>query len=95
MSKYYALFFFMVLSVPLLLGLNAWQANKCGTIRNEIKSIEKSQENCVKNNKAISNDILDILAIDSLETKARDMGLRKKGPEDVMLIIVGGGERGY
>ena len=64
-------------------------ADSCTRLAAALDSVD------IKDNKAISSEILDILAIDNLEIKARDMGLRKKGPEDVLLIIVGGEERGY
>ena len=95
MTRYYVLFFFLVLAIPLLWGINTWQANKCGKLRNDIRFIEKEQEDSMKENRAIANDILNILAVENLETKAQDMGLRKMGPEDVTVIIVGGLERGY
>ena len=95
MIKYYVLLFFMALTIPLLLGLNAWQSNECGKIKSEIRSIERRQENSVRYNKTIVNEIRDILAVNNLETVAQNMGLQKKKPEDVMLIIVGGDERGY
>ena len=95
MTKYYILFFFLVLTIPLLWWVNARQANKCGELRNDIRFLEKEQEDSMKESRAIANDILNILTVENLETKAQDMGLRKMGPEDVTVIIVGGLERGY
>lgn len=95
MAKYYVLFFMMVVTIPLFLGLNALQSIECGKIRNEIKSIEKNEENCVNENKTVANDIVKLLATERLETEARKMGLRKMNPEDVILVIMGGKGRGY
>jgi cell division protein FtsL len=94
MTKYYVLFFLMVLTIPLLLGINAWQSNECGIIRNEIKRLEKNQENAVSENKMAATEIVDLLAINRLEAEARKMGLEKKQPEDVILIVMGRKESG-
>ena len=90
MIKTYALLFLMVLTIPVFLGLNAWQSNECGEIRNEIKVIEKRQEQCVIENKAIANEIADLLAADRVEAEAQKLGLQKMRPEDVLLIVMGG-----
>jgi cell division protein FtsL len=90
MIKTYALLFLMVLTIPVLLGLNAWQANECGVIRNEIKALEKSQEQCVTENKAITTEIADLLAAGRVEAEAQKLGLHKMRPEDVLLIVMGG-----
>jgi len=90
MKKYYAVLFLLALTIPLFWGINAWQANECGIIRSEIKNLEKSQENCLDENKTIANEIGNLLTADRLDTEARKMGLRKMRPEDVILIIMGG-----
>jgi len=90
MRRNYVMFFLMVLTIPLFLGISAWQANECGMIRKEIKILEKNQEDCVTEHKAVVNEIVDLLATDRLENEAQKMGLQKMRPEDVILIIMGG-----
>jgi cell division protein FtsL len=90
MIKTYALLFLTVLTIPAFLGVNAWQANECGEIRNEIKALEKSQEQCVTENKAVTTEIADLLAADRVEEKKKKLGLQKMRPEDVVLIVMGG-----
>jgi len=90
----YVLFFAMVLTIPLFLGINAWQSNECGILRNEIKVLEKSQESRVNENKMAANEIVDLLATGRLEAEAKKMGMQKIRPEDVLLIIMGGKGRG-
>jgi len=95
MKGYYALFFLMVISIPVFLWANAWQSNECGILKNEIKKIEKTQENAVEENKTVVAEIADLLAVDKLENDARNkLGLKKIRPEDVLLIIMGGKGRG-
>ncbi|MCL1931545.1 MAG: hypothetical protein FWF55_06985 [Treponema sp.] len=90
MIKTYALLFLAVLTMPVLLGVNAWQSNECGEIRSEIKAIEKSQERCVTENKAITTEIANLLTAGRVETEAKKLGLHKMRPEDVVLIVMGG-----
>ena len=81
----------MVISVPFLLGINAWQSNECGKIKREIRELENKQENCVENNKTLVADIADLLGVDKLELDAQQkLGLKKNRPEDITLIIMGG-----
>jgi len=90
----YVLFFAMILTIPLFLGINAWQSNECGILRNEIRVLERNQENRVNENKMAANEIVDLLATGRLEAEAKKMGLQKIRPEDVLLIIMGGKGRG-
>jgi len=95
MKAFYALFLMMVISIPVFLWVNAWQSNECGMLRNEIKRMEKNQENAVEENKTAVAEIADLLAVDKLEKDARNrLGLKKIRPENVLLIIMGGKGRG-
>jgi len=96
MKGFYALFFLMVITIPVFLCANAWQSNECGVLRNEIKRLEKTQENAVEENKTAVAEIADLLAVDKLEKDARNrLGLKKIRPENVLLIIMGGKGRGF
>ncbi|MDR0456979.1 MAG: hypothetical protein LBH20_09900 [Treponema sp.] len=90
MKKDYVLLFLLALTIPVFLGVNAWQANKCGEIRSEIKVIEKEQEDRINENKTVANEIVNLLAAEKLDAEAQKMGLRKMRPEDVILIVMGG-----
>jgi cell division protein FtsL len=95
MTRYYAVFFLMVLTIPVFLAVNTWQSNECGILRSEIKTLERIQENRLNENKTIANEIVDLLATERLETEARKMGLQKMRPEDVVLVIMGGKGRDF
>ena len=96
MKGYFALFFLMIITIPVFLWVNAWQSNECGVIRNEIKKMEKNQENTVEENKTVIAEIADLLAVDKLEDGAVNrLGLKKIRPESVLLIIMGGKGRGH
>ena len=90
MIKIYALLFLTVLTIPAFLGVNAWQANECGKLRSEIKTLERSQEQCVTENKAVATEVADLLAAGRVEAEAKKLGLHKMRPEDVLLIVMGG-----
>ena len=94
--KRYVLFFAMVISIPVFLGVNAWQANTCGEIKNSIKKIERQQEDCVDENKTVAAEIADLLAVDRIENEAqKTLGMQKIRPQDVTLIIMGGKGRDF
>ena len=96
MKGYYVLFILMGISIYGLLWANAWQSNECGMLRNEIRKLEKSQENSMEENKTVAAEIADLLAVDKLDKDARDkLGLKKTRPEDVLLIVVGGKGRDF
>jgi len=90
MTKSYVIFFLLVISIPLMLGINAWQGNKCGTIEREIKNIEEIQEKYVKENKTVVAEIADLLAVEQLDADARKKGLHKLHPENIIMIILRG-----
>ena len=96
MKAYYALFFLMVITIPVFLWVNAWQSNECGILKNDIKKMEKDQENVVEANKTVVAEIAEQLAVDKLEDDARNrLGLQKIRPENVLLIIMKGKGRGH
>ena len=90
MTRYYALFFLMMLTIPLFLGINVWQSNECGMLRKAIHEIEMQQEDCVSGHKIVAGEIINLLTTDKLETEAQKMGLHKMRHEDVLVIIMGG-----
>ena len=93
MKFFYPIFFIMVISIPVFLGINAGQANKCGEMRKDIKTLERLQENSVENGRIIAAEIADLLTVERLENEARiNLGLRKMRPEEIRLIILGGGK---
>jgi cell division protein FtsL len=89
--KGYFLFFLMVITIPVFLGINAWQSNKMGVLRGEIRQLERQQENLVETNRTIAADIADLLAVERIDKEAKGrLGMTKINPEDVTLIILGG-----
>jgi len=95
MKKSYFMFFVMAITIPVFLGINAWQANACGVLRTDIRRLERAQENLVEENKTVAAEIANLLAVDRIESDARyRLGMIRMHPEDVTLIIVGGDGHG-
>jgi len=95
MRKLYVMLFVVAFTVPVFLGANAWQSNRCGALRGDIRRLERAQENLLEENKTVAAEIANLLAIDRLERDAvYRLGMTRMRPEDVTLIIVGGDELG-
>ena len=92
-KRFYIVFFIMVITIPLFLGVNAYQANVCDEIRRDIKGVERLQENSIENSRIISAEIADLMTVERLENEAKNnLGYRKMRPEEIRLIILGGGK---
>jgi cell division protein FtsL len=89
--KKYLLLYAAVITIPLLLGLNAWQSNRYISLRQEIKRLEEAQEEWVESNKRLIAGIAVLSSPKRIEFIAREMGLRKIRPENVLQIKI---ERG-
>ncbi|MDR1507166.1 MAG: cell division protein FtsL [Treponema sp.] len=87
-------FYFMVLTIPLLLGLVSWQSARYGDLERELERLEKSQQEWAENNKRLIAGISLLSSPDRIEHIARDeLGMEKKRPEDVLLIHIAGGKK--
>jgi len=85
----------MVVTIPVFLAINAWQANVSGALRNEIRRLERAQENLVEKNMTAAAGVANLLAIDRLENDAVSrLGMTRMRPEDVTLIVMGGDDHG-
>ena len=90
-KRYYVIFIIMVITIPVFLGINTYQSNKCGEIRWETKNVERLQENSVEEGRSIAAEIAELMTVERLENVARyNLSLRKMRPEEIRLIILGG-----
>lgn len=81
----------MVLSVPALLGLSAWQSARFGDLERELSMLEKTQQEWIENNKRLIAGAALLSAPGRIEHIVRDeLGLEKKKPEDVLQIHIEG-----
>jgi cell division protein FtsL len=85
------LFYLMVLSVPALLGLAAWQSARYGDLERELLRLERSQQEWIENNKRLIAGIALLSSPGRIEHIARnELGMQKKRPEDVLQIHITG-----
>jgi hypothetical protein len=93
MIKRYVLIFIMVLTIPLFLGINTRQSNKCGDLKREISRLQREQVEMMEKNRETAARITEMLAAGKLEKDAREkMGLQKMLPEEIFLIRITGGK---
>jgi cell division protein FtsL len=87
------LLYVMVVSIPLALGLAAWQSAQYSALKTEVKRLLEQQEELVESNKRIITDIAVLSSSARLEKFAKsNLGFNKKKPEDVLQVRIEGGE---
>jgi cell division protein FtsL len=82
------------MAIPLLLGLDAWQAERYARLEAITEDLADSQRDWLESNKRLVAGIAVLSAPERIEAIARDqLGLRKAAPEDVLQIVIarGGG----
>ena len=82
-------FYCFILSIPAFLGFTAWQSSRYSDLERELKTLEKTQEEWVENNKRLIANITFLSSPERIEHIARDqLGLHKKQPEEVLQISI-------
>jgi cell division protein FtsL len=90
----YVLLYAAVITIPLLLGLNAWQSNRYVSLRQEIGRLEDAQEKWVESNKRLIAGIAVLSSPKRIEFIAvNELGLSKIRPENVLQIKIEKGGR--
>jgi cell division protein FtsL len=89
MRKRQALFYFFVFSIPVFMGLVAWQSNRYAKLDREIRRLEAAQENWLEGNRRL------IASIAVLSSSARigqvalhDLRLVEMPPENVLQVRI-------
>ena len=89
MKKRYALLYFIVLSIPIFLGIVAWQSVRYTELDRGVRRLEAVQEDWVENNKKLIAGIAVLSSSQRIEQVAvRDLGLVKIVPEDVLQVRI-------
>ena len=93
MIRRYVLLYFIVLTIPLFLGLAAWQSVRYASLDNGIRRLEATQEDWVESNKKLAANIAVLSSSSRIEQVAvYDLGLSKIQPEDVLQVRIEGDE---
>ena len=81
----------IVLSVPVLLCLYAFQAKKYTDLKKEIIQLEKKQEQLVEENKKLVSDIAVLSSADRIEKIAsEDLGMHKSEKAEIVRVEMTG-----
>lgn len=85
--------YFVTLTIPLFLGLAAWQATRYADLEQEIRKLETIQEEWVESNKLLIAEIAVLSSAERIEYIAEyELGLSKKRPEEILQVRI---KRGY
>ena len=89
MLKGKLLLYIIAFTIPMLLGLNAWQSVRYTNLERQARVLEADQENWVENNKRLIADIATITSSEEIENIARyELNLEKIRPENVLQIWI-------
>jgi cell division protein FtsL len=94
MNRQYVLLYFFVLTIPIFLGLVAWQSVRYTELERDVRRLEAAQENLLENNKRLIASIAVLSSSSRIEQVAvEDLGLVKMHPEHVLQIRIEEGLR--
>ncbi len=96
MIKRYLLLYFIVLTIPLCLGLLVWQSNRYQNLVKELERLEQSQTEWIESNKRLIAGIGEYSSPERIESIAKsELELQKIPPEYFLQVkIMGGKEHG-
>ena len=91
MIRRYILLYFLVLTIPLFLGIAAWQSVRYIELEKSVRRLEAVQEDLVESNRKLIAGIAVLSSSGRIEQVAiHDLGLSKMQPEDVLQVRIEG-----
>ena len=84
------LLYLMVFTIPVFMGITAWQSIRYTALEKKTKALELNQEEWVEKNKRLIADIATLTSSEKIEDAAVDLGLSKIEPENVLQIWIEG-----
>jgi cell division protein FtsL len=91
MIKRFLFLYFIVFSIPLFLGITAWQSARYAALERETRRLEAVQEDLVESNKRLIAGIAVLASSERINHIAvHDLGLSRIRPEDVLQIRIEG-----
>jgi cell division protein FtsL len=89
MIRRYALLYFIVLTIPILLGVVAWQSVRYTELEKNVRRLEAVQEDWVSGNKKLIATIAVLSSSPRIKQIAvNDLLLVKVRPEDVLQVRI-------
>ena len=93
MIKRYLLLYFLVLTIPLFLGLLVWQSNRYQDLSGELIRLEQSQKEWIESNKKLIAGIGEYSSPERIDYIARNrLELQKIPPEYYLQVRITGGK---
>jgi len=93
MIKKYLLLYFIVLTIPLCLGLLVWQSNRYQNLVKELKRLDKTQREWIESNKRLIAGIGEYSSPERIENIAKErLDLQKIPPEYFLQVKIMGGK---
>jgi len=91
MIRRYVFFYFFVLSIPLLLGIVAWQSTRYAELERNVRRLEAVQEDWVEGNRRLIAGIAVLSSSGRIgQVAVRDLGLSAIRPENVLQVRIEG-----
>ena len=95
MIRRYIILYFFVLTIPIFLGLVAWQSVRYTELDKSVRRLEAVQEDWIESNRQLIAGIAVLSSSGRIEQIAiHDLKLSKMRPEDVLQIRIEG-EKGF
>jgi len=92
MIRRYMLLYFIVFTIPLFLGITAWQSVRYSKLDRGLRRLEATQEDWIESNKKLAAGIAVLSSSARIEQVAvYDLGLSKMRPEYVLQVRIEGG----
>ena len=89
MLKGKLLLYFIAFTIPMFLGISAWQSVRYSNLERQARVLEADQEKWVEYNKRLIADIATITSSEEIENVARyELNLEKIRPENVLQIWI-------
>jgi len=93
MIKRYLLLYFIVLTIPLCLGILVWQSNRYQNLVKELERLEQSQTEWIESNKRLIAGIGEYSSPERIEALAKNqLELQKIPPEYFLQVKIMGGK---
>jgi cell division protein FtsL len=92
MIKRYGLFYFFVLTIPIFLGIVAWQSFRYTELERNVRRLEAAQKELVVENRGLIAYAAVLSSPSRIEQIAvQQLGLSKIPPEKVLQVRIDGG----
>ena len=89
MIRRYTLLYFFVFTIPIFLGIAAWQSVRYTELERDVRRLEAAQEDLVESNKRLIAGIAVLSSSSRIgQAAVYDLGLLKMQPEHVLQIRI-------